>query len=143
MKRWGRVLAAVLMATMLAAITTGPSIAEPGKNQIEAETSSCSNGQNYKFVLNGMGKAWHIEGSNANLVVKWYELTYFDPATGEPITNPATGEPISDTYGKFNKNGLHESLVTCDGETTTELQGLGEVRVVAVFQAFVTPRGEA
>jgi hypothetical protein len=141
MKRRVRVLTAVLIATTLAASIIGPAVAEPGKNRIEAETSSCSDGQTYAFVLNGMGKAWHIKGSNANLVVKRYTLTYFDPNTGEPISDPISGEPISETYGGGNKNGLKGSLISCVGETTTELQGLGRVRVVAEFDAFVTPQG--
>jgi hypothetical protein len=135
MKRTVRVLTAVWIATTLAASTMGPAVAEPGKNRIEAETSSCSDGQNYTFVINGMGKAWHIVGSNANLIIKRYTLTYFDPASGERIG--------SDTYGGGNKNGQEGSLVTCVGEITTELQGLGLVRVVAEFEAFVTPQGGA
>lgn len=135
MKLKVRLLTAALFATTLAASTTGPASAEPGKNRIEAQTTSCSNGQNYAFVLNGMGKAWHVEGSSANLVVKRYTLTYFDPVSGERV-----GEVV---YGEGNKSGLRGSLVACVGETTTEIQGLGLVRVVAEFQAFVTPQGSA
>lgn len=114
-------------------VGTGTAAAEPGKNRIEAETSSCSNGQNYAFVINGMGKAWQIQGTNANLVVKRYTLTYFDPSSGERIG--------SDAYGGGRKKGQEDDLITCVGVTTTELEGIGLVRVVAEFDAFVTPRG--
>lgn len=127
-----RVLTTILVAAMLAEGTFSPAKAEPGKNRIEAETTSCSNGQNYEFVLNGMGKAWQVEEGNANLVVKRFSLTYFDPTSGEPLG--------SDTYGEGNKNGLEGSLIACEGETTTELRGIGLVRVVAEFEALVTPR---
>src|SRR5215210_3675238 len=106
--------------------------AEPGKNQIEAR-ASCSNEESYTFVLNGMGKAWKLEETNSNLIVKSYTLTYYDPVTGELIG--------SDTYGGGEKNGQVGDLITCEGEVETVLEGIGEVRVVAEFEAFVTPRG--
>lgn len=135
MKRTVQVLMVLLIAPAFASSIIGQAVAEPGKNRIEAETSSCSNNQNYTFVINGMGKAWHIDGSNTNLVVKEYKLTYFDPSSGERLG--------SDTYGGGNKPGLEGHLITCEGETITELQGLGLVRVVAEFDAFVTPRRAA
>jgi hypothetical protein len=106
--------------------------AEPAKNQIEAQ-ANCSDGETYTFVLNGMGKAWKIEGTNSNLLVKSYTLTYYDPDTGELIG--------SDAYGGGEKNGQEGDLITCQGEVTTVLEGLGLVRVVATFEAFISPRG--
>lgn len=113
---------------------TGASVAwaEPGKNQIESQ-ATCSDGGTYAFVLNGMGKSWHLDGSNDNLLVKAYTLTYYSPTTGDLIG--------SDTYGSGKKKGQKDDLITCQGETTTTLVGIGEVRVVAEFEAFVTPRG--
>jgi hypothetical protein len=143
MKRTVRVLIVSLIATILCASTMTSAVAEPGKNQIEA-TAVCSNGETYTFVLNGMGKAWQLEGTNSNLQVKSYTLTYYDPVTGEPLKDPVTGELIDpDTYGGGEKNGQEDDLITCEGETITELQGLGLVKVVAEFKAFVTPRGSA
>ncbi len=133
MKRTILLLAATVLAAALFAGGMGTAAAEPGKNRIEARTSSCSNGKNYQFVINGMGKAWQIQGSNSNLVVKRYTLTYFDPDSGEQLG--------SDTYGGGNKNGQEGDLIACVGTTTTNLQGLGLVRVIAEFEAFVTPRG--
>src|SRR5215213_9284764 len=80
MKRTVRVLIVSLIATTLAVSTMSSAIAEPGKNQIEAK-ASCSNGETYTFVLNGMGKAWQLEETNSNLLVKSYTLTYYDPRT--------------------------------------------------------------
>ncbi len=125
-----RLWVTTLLATILLASAPGAAIAEPGKNQIEAETSSCSNGENYAFVINAMGKAWQLEGTNSNLIVKRYTLSYYDPVTGEFIG--------SDTYGKSR-----DGLISCTGEVTTELVGIGQVRVVAEFEAFLTPRSGA
>jgi hypothetical protein len=134
MKRTVRGLIVSLIATTLAVSTMSSAVADPGKNQIEA-TAACSNGETYTFVLNGMGKAWQLEETNSNLLVKSYALTYYDPRTGALIR--------SDTYGGGEKNGQEDDLITCEGETITELQGLGLVKVVAEFEAFVTPRGSA
>jgi hypothetical protein len=138
MKRTVRVLTTLLIATAFAASVVGSAVAEPGKNQIRAE-ALCSNGETYTFVLNGMGKAWQLEGTNSNLQVKRYTLTYYEPGS-----DPATAEPIGiDIYGGGEKNGQKDELITCEGETTTVLEGIGEVTVVAEFEAFVTPRGSA
>ena len=108
--------------------------AEPGKNRIEA-AASCSDGEDYAFVLNGMGKAWQLEGTNGNLIVKAYTLTYYEPGS-----DPATAEPIGvASYGRNAKKGP-DDLITCEGEVTTVLEGVGPVRVVAEFESFVTPR---
>lgn len=137
MKRPVLVFTTVLIATTLAASTIGSAVAEPGKNQIEA-TASCSNGENYTFVLNGMGKAWQLEETNSNLIVKSYTLTYYEPGTSIPKY------PFEETYGRDeNANGQEGDLITCNGEDTTVLEGIGSVRVVAEFEAFVTPRSDA
>ncbi len=134
MKRTILLLTATVLAAALFAGGMGTAAAEPGKNRIEARTSSCSNGKNYQFVINGMGKAWQVQGSTSNLVVKRYTLTYFDPDSGEQLG--------SDVYGGGKKNGLEDDLVACVGTTTTELQGLGLVDVVASFDALITPRAK-
>jgi len=133
MKRIVFSLTATVLVAGIYLAGMGTATADPGKNRIEAETSSCSNGQDYEFVINGMGKAWQIQETNSNLAVKRYTLTYFDPNSGELIG--------SDAYGGGNKKGQEGDLITCVGETTTDLEGLGLVRVVAEFDAFVTPRG--
>ena len=134
MKRKASIFATMLIATAILAGGPRAAIAEPGKNQIKAETSTCSNGQNYTFVINGMGKAWQVNGTMNNLIVRRYTLTYFDPDSGELIG--------SDTYGGGKKSGQREAIISCTGEVTTELVSIGSVRVVATFDAFITPRGQ-
>jgi hypothetical protein len=131
MRKVTTLLLAIAMGLVVLS-SMGAAWAEPGKNQIEA-TAYCSNGETYTFVLNGMGKAWKLEETNSNLIVKSYTLTYYDPVIGELIG--------SDTYGGGEKIGQEGDLITCQGEVTTVLEGLGLVKVVAEFEAFVTPRG--
>jgi len=132
MRKLTAVLMTIVMGLVVIVSGTEAAHAEPGKNQIEAQ-ATCSNVKTYMFVLNGMGKAWKLEGTNSNLIVKSYTVTYYDPDTGELIG--------SDTYGGGKKKGLQDDLVTCEGERITELQGLGLVRVVAELEDFITPRG--
>jgi hypothetical protein len=115
--------------------------AEPHKNQIVVE-AMCDNGQSYTFAINGMSKTGHVVDSTdvnvskgANVVVKQFTVEYFDIPDGNPVG--------SDEFESGTKNGLRRDLIPCSGETETELQGLGPVRAVYDFQAFVTPRGEA
>jgi hypothetical protein len=133
---WGMRKATVLLLTIVLCLAvlgdTQTVWAEPGKNQIEAR-AKCSDGETYTFVLNGMGKAWKLEETNRNLLVKSYTLTYYDPVTRELIG--------SDTYGGGEKNGQESDLISCQGEVTAVLEGLGLVRVVAEFEAFISPRG--
>jgi hypothetical protein len=135
MRKLTAVLMTIVTGLVVIVSATGAAHAEPGKNQIEA-TASCSNGETYTFVLNGMGKAWQLESTNSNLIVKSYTLTYYEPGTSIPKY------PFEDTYGRDeNANGQEDDLVRCEGEVTTVLEAIGEVRVVAEFEAFVTPRG--
>jgi hypothetical protein len=121
----------VIMTGLIILSGAQAALAEPGKNQIEAQ-ATCSDGETYTFLLNGMGKSWHLNGSNSNLLVKSYTLTYYDPTTGGLIGSYA--------YGSGEKNGQEGALLACQGEVTTILEGLGLVRVVAEFEAFVSPR---
>jgi hypothetical protein len=129
-----KVTAVLLSIVMALGVLSGTEAAraEPGKNQIEAQ-ATCSNGETYTIVLNGMGKAWKLEGTNSNLLVKSYTLTYYDPVTGQLVG--------SGTYGGGERTGQEGDLITCEGEVTTVLEGLGLVRVVAEFEAFIGPRG--
>ncbi len=127
-----RVVLLTLFATMLLACWTGIATAEPHKNQILVP-ASCDNGQSFTFVINGMSKVGQIRGSNENIVIKRFTVTYFDP-TGSLIGG--------DEFNQGNKNGVQRDLISCTGQTTTELQGLGIVTAVFDFQGFVTPRGK-
>ena len=126
----------LLLGTVLAAVLLvgGTALAEPGKNRITSETSSCSNGENYTFTINAMGKAGKLEGTNSNLIIKRFNLTYLDPDSGEVVGVV--------TYGKGNKKGQQDDLITCVGENTTEIVGFGLVRIVFELEGFITPRGK-
>jgi len=137
-------LSAVLFTAVLCVSGIGLATAEPQKNQIVVE-AMCDKGQSYTFVINGMSKTGHVVPNNTevdvpkvrnvNVVVKQFTVEYFDIPSGTPVG--------SDVYDAGNKVGLQGDLISCSGTTTTELQGIGPVRAVFVFQAFVTPRGEA
>jgi hypothetical protein len=136
MRRLAILLTVALLVIVLLASGVGTVSAEPHKNQIVIEDATCTtdDGQSstYTFVINGMGKVGQIVGSNGNIVVKSFTVTYFDP-DGNLIGGG--------TFGQGNKKGLQENLIVCDGSTTTELQGLGVVTAVFEFHGFFTPRG--
>ena len=140
-------LSAMLFTAVLCVSGIGLATAEPHKNQIVVQVTEerpCTNGQSYTFVINGMSKTGHVTNStdvevskvrNVNVVVKQFTVEYFDIQSGEKLE--------SDEFDSGKKEGLQGDLISCSGTTTTELQGLGPVRAVFVFKAFVTPRGEA
>lgn len=127
-----RILLLMLLSTMLLADWTGAATAEPHKNQILVP-ASCDRGQNYTFVINGMSKVGQIRGSTDNIVIKRFTVTYID-SDGTRLGG--------DEFDQGNKNGVQSDLISCKGQTTTELQGLGTVTAVFEFQGFVTPRGK-
>ena len=127
-------LSAMLFTALLCLSGIGVAAAEPQKNQIVV-VASCSNGQEYTFVINGMSKTGDVEESTGNVVVKQYTVNYFQKRV-------LVG---SDTFEFGNKKVLNGDLIYCEGETQEpiELQGIGLVTAEYEFQAFVTPRGEA
>ena len=138
-------LLAMLFTAVLCVSGIGLATAEPHKNQIEVDAVCEPNGQEYTFVINGMSKTGHVTDStdvevskvrNVNVVVKQFTVKYYDLETRKLVG--------SDVFDSGNKKGLQGDLITCTGVIEeTELQGLGPVRAVYDFQAFVTPRGEA
>ena len=146
--RQAYILSAMLFTAVLCVSGIGLATAEPQKNQIVVQVTKeqpCTNGQSYTFVINGMSKTGHVVPNdtevdvlkvrNVNVVVKQFTVEYFDIRSGEKVG--------SDVYDAGNKVGLQGDLISCSGTTRTELQGLGPVDAVFVFQAFVTPRGKA
>jgi hypothetical protein len=105
--------------------------------------ASCDNSQSYTFVINGMSKTGHVTDSTdvdvskvENVVVKQFTVLYFQKGNSKPVG--------SDEFDSGKKEGLQDDLIFCNGEIKeTELQGLGPVRAVYDFWAFVTPRGKA
>ena len=135
--RRASLLSAMLFTAVLCLSGIGVAAAEPPelqKNQILVE-ASCTNGQDYTFVINGMSKTGDVDVNNSNVVVKQYTVEYFDIENGNSLG--------SEEYNFGTRKGLRGDLIHCIGETQTKLQGLGEVRAVYDFQAFVTPRGGA
>ena len=141
-------LLAMLFTAVLCVSGIGLANAEPHKNQIVVQVTEerpCTNGQSYTFVINGMSKTGHVVPNdtevdvlkvrNVNVVVKQFTVEYFDIQSGEKLG--------SNEFDSGKKEGLQGDLISCSGTTTTELQGLGPVDAVFVFQAFVTPRGKA
>lgn len=122
---------AVIIAAALAAYGAGAAGAEPGKNRITVENATCSDGVTRTLEVNAMGKAVRVEGSGSKLIVKSYTLEYTDPETGGPITTVE--------YGGGKKKGLQDRLVSCEGQTTTEIFGFGLVTIDYDLQGFFTP----
>jgi hypothetical protein len=132
----------MLFTAVLCVSGIGLAAAEPQKNQIEV-VASCDNSQSYTFVINGMSKTGHVTDSTdvdvskvENVVVKQFTVLYFQKGNSKPVG--------SDEFDSGKKEGLQDDLIFCNGEIKeTELQGLGPVRAVYDFWAFVTPRGKA
>ena len=128
----------MLFTAVLCLSGIGVAAAEPQKNQIVV-VASCSNGQVYTFVINGMSKTGDVKGTTSNIVVKQYEVRYFD------VNGTLIG---SDTFEFGNKKALEDpensDLISCSGVAEDiDVQGLGTVTAIYEFQAFVTPRGKA
>jgi hypothetical protein len=124
-------LATMLFAMVLLASGTETGIAEPQKNQISVDVE-CDNGEEYTLVFKGEGNAGHVlelAGPN-NIIPKSYTVKYLVLETGEVIT---------DEFSRGNWEG-EEDLIHCEGETETEIFGLGKVKAVFSFEGLVTPR---
>jgi hypothetical protein len=142
------VLSAMLFTALLCLSGIGVAAAEPQKNQIVVE-ATCSNGQEYTFVINGMSKTGDVEESTGNVVVKKYDVRFFD-VNGTLDDPPGSGDDVlvgSDTFEFGNKKVLdpeNGDLISCSGVAEDiDVQGLGTVTAIYDFQAFVTPRGKA
>ena len=123
----------VLLSLVLLTSRVDTAAAEPEKNQILLP-ATCDNAQEYLFVINGMSKVGQILGSNNNIVIKSFTVSYFElPPSGAFIDD--------DTFDQGTKEGLQGDLINCTGSTITELQGLGRVTAVFEFQGVVLPRG--
>ncbi len=131
----------MLFTALLCLSGVGVAAAEPQKNQIVVE-ASCTNGQHYTFVINGMSKTGDVTTSTSNVVVKKYTVTYY--SVDEKGTLTQVG---SDTFEFGNKKVLdpdNSALISCRGVATgIDVQGLGTVTAIYEFQAFVTPRNGA
>ena len=121
-------LAAMLLAMVLLAVTAETGIAEPQKNQISVPVK-CDNGEKYTLVFNGEGNAGHLEFASSNIIPKSYLVTYLQKGT----------EIARDEFEQDNWEG-QEDLIHCTGKITTDIFGLGTVTAVFDFEGLVTPR---
>ena len=122
-------LAAMLLAMVLLAVTVETGIAEPQKNQISVPVK-CDNGEKYTLVFNGEGNAGHLEFAGPNSIIpKSYLVTYLQKGT----------EIARDEFEQSNWEG-QEDLIHCTGKITTDIFGLGTVTAVFDFEGLVTPR---
>ena len=122
-------LAAMLLALVLLAITVETGIAEPQKNQISVPVI-CDNGEKYTLVFNGEGNAGHLEFAGPNSIIpKSYLVTYLQEGT----------EIARDEFQQGNW-AEQEDLIRCTGKVTTDIFGLGTVTAVFDFKGLVTPR---
>ena len=122
-------LATMLLAMVLLAITIETGIAEPQKNQISVPVE-CDNREKYTLVFNGEGNAGHLEFAGPNSIIpKSYLVTYLQKGT----------EIARDEFRQGNWEG-QEDLIHCTGKITTDIFGLGTVTAVFDFKGLVTPR---
>ena len=142
-------LLAMLFTALLCLSGVGVAAAAPQKNQIEVKTTSCSNGQKYTFVINGMSKTGDVTTSTSNVVVKQYTVKFYD-VNGTPDDPQDDVLVDSDTFEFGNKKALdpkNGDLISCSGvaeDINILLEGQ-PVLVTAIydFQAFVTPKSGA
>ena len=131
MRKFGFLATMVLLAVVLLTSGGGTAAAEQQMNQILLP-AKCDNGQSYTFVINGMSKVGQIIGDNNNIVVTEFTVTYRD------LKNKLLGE---DTFDQGNAEDSQGDAISCTGRTITELEGLGVVKAIFVFEGFITPRG--
>jgi len=103
-------------------------------NQIVIEDATCKtdDGQSFTttFVINGMAKTGLLTDSTGNIVVTSYTVTYFD----DQGTLLGT-----DKYNTGTKLNSKDDIVSCTGQVTTDLEGIGDnVTAFYVFKGFLT-----
>jgi hypothetical protein len=120
----------LLVVFALGTATAAPPT-EPRMNQIEIDAKCTTDGQSftdYTFVINGMAKTGLlIDSTDKNIVFTSYTVTYY-----------AEGSEIG--TDEFNSGAKRDDILSCSGEVTTDLEGIGD-NVTAVFesQGFLAP----
>ena len=131
-------LAAAMAITAL--LTVGIASADPiNSKNAQTFTLDCG-GQDVTvvFVLQNAAVVNNVVGTTENFVGTSFTgtVTYTDPATGQLVTEPIFFHP-----GSGQKEGLQDSLTTCEGTFSFEDPDLGEVTVDLTITGFFTPRG--
>ena len=134
MRKWQALLTTVLTLLLLIVGALGTATAKPQMNQIVIEDATCKtdDGQSFTttFVINGMAKTGLLTDSTGNIVVTSYTVTYFD----DQGTLLGT-----DKYNTGTKLNSKDDIVSCTGQVTTDLEGIGDnVTAFYVFKGFLT-----
>ncbi len=139
MRKFGLLATVVLLAVALLASGVGTAAAEPQKNQILVTAECGEDDQKFEFVINGMSKVGQISGSNDNIVITEFDVTFFEQGTDVVVGRDTFDRGKAE---ESNGNNLQSDPISCTGSTSTTLQGLGPVDAKFTFEGFVTPRGE-
>jgi pyruvate dehydrogenase complex dehydrogenase (E1) component len=133
-------LASISALTLLVGFALGTATAEPKtelqKNQILFEDATCTtDGQgptSYTFVINGMAKTGHlVDSTDKTIKITSYTVTYYDAEGNELGT---------DAFGSGTKKNPRDDILSCSGQVTTDLEGIGDdVTAVYDFRAFLAP----
>jgi hypothetical protein len=124
----------LLIVGALGTATAAPNT-EPKMNQIVVEDATCTteDGQSFTttFVINGMAKTGILTDSTGNIVITSYTVTYFDDKGNLLGT---------DKYNTGTKLNSQEDILSCSGQVTTDLEGIGDnVTAFYDFKGFLTP----
>ena len=116
--------------------TTAAPPTEPKKNQIVIEDAACTTGgqgpTSYTFVINGMAKTGRlIDSTDKNIKITSYTLNYYDDQGNLLGT---------DEFRSGNKQKPRDDILSCRGQVTTDLEGIGDdVTAVYDFRGFLVP----
>jgi hypothetical protein len=132
-------LAAAMAITALLAV--GIASADPiNSKNAQTFTLDCAGGQSVTvvFVLQNAAVVTNVVGTTENFVGTSFTgtATYTDPETGQSVTEPILFHP-----GSGQKEGLQDSLTTCNGSFIFVHPDLGDVTVDLQITGFFTPRG--
>ena len=136
-----RALLLAAMVAITALLVVGTASADPinSKNAKTFTLEDCGGRDvTVVFVLQNAAVVNNVVGTTENFVGTAFTgtVTYTDPATGQSVTESIFFHP-----GSGQKEGLQDSLTTCDGSFTFEHPDLGEVSVDLTVTGFFTPRG--
>src|SRR5215208_7007176 len=119
-RKWQALLTTVLTLILLIVGALGTATAEPTMNQIEVQAKcKTEDGQRFTttFVINGMAKTGLLTDSTGNIVVTSYTVSYYDDQHNLLDT---------DIYNTGTKLNSKENILSCSGQVTTDLEGIGD-----------------
>jgi hypothetical protein len=133
-RKWQALLTIVLTLLLLIVCALGTATAEPKMNQIEVRAKcKTEDGQRFTttFVINGMAKTGLLTDSTGNIVITSFTVSYYDDQHNLLDT---------DTFASGTKLNSRDDILSCSGQVTTDLEGIGDdVTAVYDFQGFLAP----